>query len=50
VRRATEPVGVGGFEICCKRSGKLGYAEREDRRTCQLIVIPPKKVLKAARA
>ena len=34
----------------CKRLGKLGYAEREDRRTCQLIVIPPKKVLKAARA
>ena len=34
----------------CKRLEKLGYAEREDRRTCQLIVIPPKKVLKAARA
>ena len=34
----------------CTRLGKLGYAEREDRRTCQLIVIPPKKVLKAARA
>ena len=50
VGRAAEPVGIGGFEIGCKRLGKLGYAEREDRRTCQLIVIPPKKVLKAARA
>lgn len=29
---------------------KLGYAEREDRRTWQLIVIPPTRVLKAARA
>jgi hypothetical protein len=36
--------------VVCKRLEKLGYAEREDRRTCQLIVIPPKKVLKAARA
>jgi hypothetical protein len=29
---------------------KVGYAEREDRRAWQIIVIPPKKVLKAARA
>jgi hypothetical protein len=34
----------------CKRLGKLGYAEREDRRTWQLIVIPPKKLLNAAHA
>ena len=34
----------------CKRLGKLGYAEREDRRTWQIIVMSPKKVLKAARA
>ena len=36
--------------VVCTRLGKLGYAEREDRRTWQIIVIPPKKVLKAARA
>jgi hypothetical protein len=34
----------------CKHLEKLGYAEREDRRTWQIIVIPPKMVLKAARA
>jgi hypothetical protein len=36
------------FETC--GIPRLGYAEREDRRTWQIIVIPPKKVLKAARA
>jgi hypothetical protein len=27
-----------------------GYTERVDKRTWMLVVIPPKKVLKAARA
>jgi hypothetical protein len=36
--------------VVCKRLGTLGYGEREDRRTRQLIVIPPEKVLNAARA
>jgi hypothetical protein len=34
----------------CKRLEQLGYAERQDSGGWQLIVIPPKKVLKAARA
>jgi hypothetical protein len=44
------PAALQELSGVCKRLEKLGYAEREDRRTCQLIVIPPKKVLKAARA
>ena len=36
--------------VVCKRLETIGYAEREDRRNGRLIVIPPKKVLKAARA
>ena len=35
--------------VVCKRL-EAGYAEREDKRTWHLLVIPPKKVLKAARA
>jgi hypothetical protein len=34
----------------CKRLEADGYTERVDRRTWTLVVIPPKKVLKAARA
>ena len=36
--------------VVCKRLETLGYAEREDKRHWRLVVIPPKKVLKAARA
>jgi hypothetical protein len=36
--------------VVCKRLETMGYAEREDRRHWRLVVIPPKKVLKAARA
>ena len=36
--------------VVCKRLDTLGYAEREDKRHWRLVVIPPKKVLKAARA
>jgi hypothetical protein len=36
--------------VVCKRLETQGYTEREDRRHWRLIVIPPKKVLKAARA
>jgi len=36
--------------VVCKRLEQQGYAEREDKRHWRLIVIPPKKVLKAARA
>ena len=36
--------------VVCKRLETMGYAEREDKRHWQLVVIPPKKVLKAARA
>jgi hypothetical protein len=36
--------------VVCKRLETMGYAEREDRRVWRLVVIPPKKVLKAARA
>jgi hypothetical protein len=36
--------------VVCKRLEQAGYAERESKRTWTLIVIPPKKVLKAARA
>jgi hypothetical protein len=36
--------------VVCKRLEQQGYAEREDKRHWRLLVIPPKKVLKAARA
>ena len=36
--------------VVSKRLETMGYAEREDRRQWRLVVIPPKKVLKAARA
>jgi hypothetical protein len=36
--------------VVCKRLEQLGYAERETKREWRLVVIPPKKVLKAARA
>jgi hypothetical protein len=36
--------------VVCKRLEALGYTERADKRTWHLIVIPPKKVLKGARA
>jgi hypothetical protein len=36
--------------VVCKRLEALGYTEREDKRTWNLLVIPPKKVLKGARA
>jgi hypothetical protein len=36
--------------VVCKRLEQQGYAEREDKRHWRLIVVPPKKVLKAARA
>lgn len=36
--------------VVCKRLEQLGYAEREDKRHWRLIVVPPKKALKAARA
>ena len=36
--------------VVCKRLEQAGYAERETKREWRLLVIPPKKVLKAARA
>jgi hypothetical protein len=36
--------------VVCKRLEKLGYAERHDKRHWSLVVIPPKRVLAAARA
>ena len=36
--------------VVCKRLENAGYAERQDKRTWTLLVIPPKKALKAARA
>ncbi len=36
--------------VVCKRLEQAGYAQREDKREWRLLVIPPKKVLKAARA
>jgi hypothetical protein len=36
--------------VVCKRLEKLGYAERHDKRQWSLVVIPPKRVLTAARA
>lgn len=36
--------------VVCKRLEPLGYTERESKRTWHMVVIPPKKVLKAARA
>jgi hypothetical protein len=36
--------------VVCKRLEGDGYTERVDKRTWTLVVIPPKKVLKAARA
>jgi hypothetical protein len=36
--------------VVCKRLESAGYAEREGKREWRLLVIPPKKVLKAARA
>ena len=36
--------------VVCKRLEREGYAVREDKREWRLLVIPPKKVLKAARA
>jgi len=36
--------------VVCKRLEALGYTQREDKRTWHMIVIPPKKVFRAARA
>jgi hypothetical protein len=36
--------------VVCKRLENAGYVERESKREWRLLVIPPKKVLKAARA
>ena len=36
--------------VTCKRLETMGYAERVDKRTWQLVVLPPKKALRAARA
>jgi hypothetical protein len=36
--------------VVCRRLEKLGYAERHSKRQWSLIVIPPKRVLAAARA
>jgi hypothetical protein len=36
--------------VVCKRLEALGFTEREDKRTWHVVVIPPKKVLKGARA
>jgi hypothetical protein len=36
--------------VVCKRLESKGFAERVDKRTWRLVVIPPKKALKAARA
>ena len=36
--------------VVCKRLENAGYAERHDKHTWTLLVIPPKKALKAARA
>jgi hypothetical protein len=36
--------------VVCKRLEKLGYAERQAKRQWTLVVIPPKRVLAAARA
>jgi hypothetical protein len=36
--------------VVCKRLEAEGYVERESRRRWRLVVVPPKKVLKAARA
>ncbi len=35
--------------VVCKRLEKAGYAERDAKRQWTLVVIPPKKVLAAAR-
>ncbi|HKE78055.1 MAG TPA: hypothetical protein VKB54_02065 [Solirubrobacteraceae bacterium] len=36
--------------VVCKRLENAGYAERADKHTWTLLVIPPKQALKAARA
>jgi hypothetical protein len=36
--------------VVCKRLEQAGYAVREDKREWRLLVIPPTKALKAARA